>query len=72
MAECCDAMQNVLDNSDGPFYRPVYIDREHNLTSGELAVKTYRLTPSQKVMAAAGRRVIFLTYCPFCGKDLGK
>jgi len=68
--QCCKIMTQVLAESDKPFYYPVYIDKEHNLKSGALAVQIFRLTPSGKAIAQKGRKTIFLAFCPFCGKKL--
>jgi len=71
MNECCEKMTQVLEESDGPFYHP-FLFGSGTLKAGTLAVRTYRLTPSKKSIAKAGRRTIFLAFCPFCGKKLGE
>jgi hypothetical protein len=65
---CCDALRQATEDWDGPFYMPVYIDREtHALKSGKLAVRLYNLTPSGKAVSVKGRATLFLAYCPLCG-----
>jgi hypothetical protein len=68
---CCEAMAEILKRYDGPFYYPIYIDKEtHDLMSGKLAVKVYRLTKSKKAIASGSSASMFLNFCPICGKKL--
>lgn len=67
---CCGVMQEILDKFDGPFYHPIYWDKEHGLRGERLGVKLYNLTPSKKSIASKGQAVLFLNFCPVCGKDI--
>ena len=71
MKPCCEAMAQVLAEWDGPFYKPITIDREtHALRGDRLAIALYKLTASKKAIASKPRASLFLNYCPICGQDL--
>jgi len=73
MAECCPAMQEIMDKFDGAFYRPVYVEygegNKMELRADKLAVKLYKLTKAGN-MSKAGSSSLFINFCPICGTDL--
>ena len=67
---CCQMMDEVLEQFPLPFYRPVVI----NSTTLNLEVASMGVTLYKKGKAGnpikTGHTVVFLNYCPWCGKKL--
>lgn len=65
--ECLDA---IAKRFDGPFERPIMINRETlDMGVGDWVVRVYKRTKSGGISKQGGG-VLILNYCPICGDKL--
>jgi hypothetical protein len=67
---CCGVLEWIVDAGYAfPFQRPIIINEDRQLVPGGWSAQCFKKTPKGDISRKENIH-FFLTYCPFCGKEL--
>ena len=67
---CCEALEQITEEYDFPFYRPLMINKKTmNMSVASWSIKLLKKTAAGNVSKKGGATLI-MSYCPACGTKL--